>query len=148
MVDSCFKIFKTKWFRKSSLQVLRDSRESVFESDKNLMNENIFRDKKLNFDVDATSIDNAKRAKVDCSQLDLDFDSRVVLRRHNRCYLRSISSTVSTDAVTSDEDEDDENLDILYPLPYVSPHERALVEDANRQTGVDNQNGMKNKQFR
>jgi hypothetical protein len=109
---------------------------------------NIFSaDKKLNFDVDATSIDNAKRAKVDCSQLDLEIAARVVLRRHNRCYLRSISSTVSTDAVTSDEDEDDENLDILYPLPYVSPHERRLVEEANRKIGVNNQNGTENKQF-
>lgn len=145
MVDSCFKIFKTKWFRKSSLQMLRDSRESVFEADKNSMSENILRDKKHNFDVDATSIDNAKRAKADCSELDWEIDSGVVLRRHNRRYLRSISTTVSTDAMTSDEDEDDENLDVLYPLPYVSPHERTLVEEANRQIGVHKRNGTQSK---
>lgn len=141
MVDSCFKMFKTKCFGKSSMQVLRDSRESVFEGDKNSMNESVFRDKKPNFDTDATSIDNAKRARADCNELDFKIDSGVVLRRHNRCYLRSISTTVSTDAMSSDEDDEDENLDILYPLPYVSPHERALVEEANRQIGVDERNG-------
>lgn len=52
-----------------------------------------------------------------------DQDSVVVLRRHNRKYLHSFS-TVSYDAMSSDDDN--ETLDILYPLPHVNTHERSF----------------------
>lgn len=143
MVDSCFKLFKAKCFRKSSLKTLRDSRESVFEDDKNeRINENILHDKKYNFDVTTTSFDTKIKVKPDNIineseyHQGIEMEPDVILRRHNRRYLRSVSTTNSNDAMSSDEDED-ENLDILYPLPRVNTHERSLTEEANRQT-VDN----------
>lgn len=41
--------------------------------------------------------------------------------------------------MSSDED-DDENLDVLYPLPRVNTHERSLTEETTRQNV---ENGMK-----
>lgn len=145
MVDSCFKAFKLKCFRKSSLKSNRDSRESIFQSDKIAINEDIWRDKKSHFASSTTSIDNDKKVTPDNGLNDLEYNGLeaepdVVLRRHNRSYLRSISTTTSNDALSSDDDNN-ENLDILYPLPRVNTHERTLIEEANRQT-VDKNNGM------
>jgi hypothetical protein len=129
MVDSCFRTFKFKCFRKSSVNSLRDSRESIFQSDKN---------EKISHDdtkVDATLTDN-----------DLELEHGVVLRRHNRTYLHSISTTTSYDAMSSGDEADEvaETLDVLYPLPRVKTHERTLVEEANSRPSVDNKNGKAN----
>jgi hypothetical protein len=62
-------------------------------------------------------------------------DPGVVLRRHNRKYLHSVS-TVSNDALSSDDDN--ETLDILFPLPHVNTHERSLVDETKR----NDKNGM------
>lgn len=144
MVDSCFKLFKAKCFRKSSLKTLRDSRESIFEDDKIAINENNSHDKKYNFAISTTSFDIDIKVKPDNiinemeHQQGLEVEPDVILRRHNRRYLRSVSTTTSNDAMSSDED--DENLDVLYPLPRVNTHERSLTEETTRQN-VDN--GMK-----
>ena len=141
MVDSCFKLFRSKWYRREC--AIRDSNESIFENEKCAINSC---DKKFNFDINTTtatvaSIDNAKKVKADrevveAEQVCLDVE-HVVLRRHNRAYLRSISTTTSNDAISSDDDvDDDENLDILYPLPRDNTHERPL-EEGNRQNNVD-----------
>lgn len=143
MVDSCFKVFRVKCFRKSSVKTNRESRESIFQSDKNAINDNVLHDKKNHFDRSTTSIDSDKKVNYERSINDfeygLEMEPDVVLRRQNRPYLRSISTTTSNDAMSSDED-DNENLDILYPLPRVNTHERSLIEEANRQT-VDKNNG-------
>jgi hypothetical protein len=129
MVDSCFRTFKFKCFRKSSASSLRDSYESIFQTDKN---------EKFSHDdtkVDATLTDN-----------DLELEHGVVLRRHNRTYLHSISTTTSYDAMSSGDEADEvaETLDVLYPLPRVKAHERTLVEEANSRPSVDNKNGKAN----
>lgn len=124
MVDSCFKAFKLRCFRKSSTSTLRDSCESIFQSDKKI---SIFHDdKKPNFATCSTPI------HADNNADGLEMEPDVVLRRHNRTYLRSISTTTSYDAMTSeDEENDNENLDILYPLPRVNTHDRPLIEETN-----------------
>lgn len=141
MVDSCFRVFKLKCFRKSSINALRDSRESIFQSEKNA---NIFQgDKKPNFATCAIPID--KKLAADNGYDGLELEPGVVLRRHNRFYLRSISSTTTTsnDAMSSDDENyyDDETLDVLYPLPGVNTHERPLIEEANNRPTVDDKNG-------
>lgn len=145
MVDSCFKLFKVKCFRKASLKTVRDSRESVFEDEKIAINEYDSHDKKYNFALSTTSFDIVRKIEPESiinekqNQLGIEVEPDVILRRHNRAYLRSVSTTTSNDAMSSDED-DDENLDVLYPLPRVNTHERSLTEESTRQT-VDN--GMK-----
>lgn len=95
--------------------------------------------KKFDFSTNVTSFDNDdKKVKADKLSADneyqnlLEMEPEVVLRRHNRQYLRSISTTTSNDAMSSDDD-DDETLDMLSPLPRVSIHERSLSEEVNRQ---------------
>lgn len=141
MADSCFELFRVKCFRKSSIT----SRESIFQIDKSVINENVLHDKKSdNFANSLNSIGGDKRATSDKRRDDIEYhglksEPDVVLRRHNRFYLRSISATSSNDALSSDED-DSENLDILFPLPRVNTYERSLSEEANRQV-VDINNG-------
>lgn len=132
MVDSCFRTFKFKCFRKSTVNSLRDSRESIFQSDKN---EKISHDdKKLNFTTCSTPI---------ATDNELELEHGVVLRRHNRTYLHSISTTTSYDAMSSGDEADEvaETLDVLYPLPRVKTHERPLAEEANSRPSVDDKNG-------
>jgi hypothetical protein len=144
MVDSCLKVFKLKCFRKSSINTLRDSHDSIFQNDKNA---NIFHDdKKLNFTTCATPID--KKVATDNGIDGLELEANVVLRRHNRTYLRSISTTTGNDVITSDDEDDDDSeiLDVLFPLPRsrtssVNTHERPLIEDANNRPNVDDKNG-------
>lgn len=153
MVDSCFKAFKLKslkCFRKSSIKTLRDSRESIFQPDKNAINENIYRDKKFNFATSsAPSLDNNdKKIRNDNGEsehhsleMETETESDVMLRRHHRLYLHSISTTTSYDAMSSDgEFDSEENLDVLYPLPGLNPHEWSLNEDDSQQN-VDNKLG-------
>lgn len=147
MVDSCFKIFRAKCFRKSSLKSLRDSRQSFYEIDKNAINDDISSDKKLNFDTNSTSIDNVKKAKPDNIINELEplqaldeIDPNVTLRHPNRLYLRSISTSISNDVLSS-EDEDDENLDVLYPLPHANNHDYSPIEETIRQIFDDKNNG-------
>lgn len=139
MVDSCFKIFKAKCFRRA---IIAESRESVFEDDKNATSDK----KQPNFDSSAPSIDNEKKGKAEHTEYKslLDCEPEVILRRHNRRVIRSISETTSNDAMSSDEEgDDDENLDILYPLPRVSTHERSLIEEGTRtQLVIDKHNDM------
>jgi hypothetical protein len=151
MSDSCFKIFKAKCFRKTSIRSRRDSCESIFHNDQKAINEKCFLDKKNNFADSATSNDNDKKVitdnnvdNFDCNYGETEPD--VVLRRYHRSYLRSTSTTTSNDALSSDDDDNEENLDILYPLPRVNTHERPLSEEANRQI-VDKNNGMWKYQF-
>lgn len=133
MVDSCFRTIKFKCFRKASIHnSLRDSCESIFQRDKN---EKISHDdKKINLTgcVAPTATDN-----------DLELEHDVVLRRHNRTYLHSISTTTSYDAMSSGDEADEvaETLDVLYPLPRVKTHERTLAEEANSWPSVDDKNG-------
>ena len=97
MVDSCFKLFKLKCFRKASIKTQRDSRESIFQPDKNAINENIFRDKKFNFATNnASSFDNDyKKVANDNGESEyhsLGAEPEMVLRRHCRLYLLSTST--------------------------------------------------------
>ena len=146
MVDSCFKVFRAKCFRKPSLKSLRDSRESFFENDKNAINNSISHDKKIYLDTNSTSIDNDKKAKADNAmnelehQHELEIEPQVILRRPNRLYLRSISSNASNDVISSD-DEEDENLDVLYPLPHVNNNDYSPTEEAIRKIYVDKNDG-------
>ena len=132
MVDSCLKAFKFKCFRKSAVSSMQDSRESVFQSDKSLKAPH--NDKTFNFTTCAapTVVDN-----------DLELEHGVVLRRHNRTYLHSISTTTSYDAMSSGDEADEvgETLDVLYPLPRVKTHERPLAEETNNRPGADDKNG-------
>lgn len=142
MVDSCFKVFHAKCFRKSSIKTHRDSCDSIFQNDKSAMT-NAEQDKKLNFTHShrATPIDSDRKAASDRIIYEGELEPDVVLRRHDPPYRylqRSISAATSHDATSSDDDEN-ENLDVLYPLPYVNTHER-ILEEANRQ--VDKNNGM------
>lgn len=145
MVDSCFKLFRSKCYRKSS--VMAGSRESIYEHEKWA---NPVHDKKSDFDISATSIGNTtRRAKDDNrvseseQQLCLEVEP-VILRRHPRSYLRSVSTTTSNDAMSSDDDGEDEIFDVLYPLPRVNTHERSLTgEESIRQNAVDKANGMR-----
>lgn len=145
MVDSCFKLFRSKCYRKNSVL---DSRESIYENEKCAIGAD---DKKVdyNFDCTATSIDNdMKRGQTDSGFGEsehqfMEVEPDVILRRFPRHYLRSVSTSTSYDAMTSDDDWDDENLDILYPLPRVNTHERSLSEESNRQTTVDKANGTR-----
>ncbi|CRK86262.1 CLUMA_CG000166, isoform A [Clunio marinus] len=141
MVDSCFKVFKSNCFRKSSIS---SQRSSVFQIDKRPISENISKDKKFNTTANATPIDTDKTLSYDCDveYSTFELDPNVILRRHNRFYLRSVSATTSCDAMSSEED-DNENLDILYPLPRVNTHERALSEESNQQI-TDKINSDKN----
>lgn len=123
MTDSCFKLFRSKCFRSGTS--VRDSCESIFECGKNS------RDKKPTFDITATPIDNdVKKVKADSGigeplpSVEVE-PAAVILRRPNRLYLRSISTVTS---LSSDDDGDDENLDVLHPLPTPSPHERPPLE--------------------
>lgn len=115
MTDSCFKLFRSKCFRAS----VRDSRESIFEYEKC---------EKPSLDIAAAPIDNKKvRAdseSAEAPQQVVETEPAVILRRPNRLYLRSISTVTSL----SSDDEDDENLDVLYPLPTPSPHERPALD--------------------
>lgn len=133
MVDSCFKVFSGKCFRKSPIK----SRNSSFQNDKSAISDNLLQDKKYCDEIvgSTTSIEGDKRVKSDNSTdvdyYGLELEPDVTLRRHNRPYLRSISTTTSYDAMSSDE----EDKDILYPLPRVNTHERSLVDEAHsRQT--------------
>lgn len=137
MVDSCFQVFSAKCFRKSPIK----SRNSSFQNDKSAISDNILQDKKYCDDIvgSATSIESDKKVKSDNNSTDVEYyglemEPDVPLRRHNRAYLRSISTTTSCDAMSSDE----EDKDILYPLPRVNTHERSLIEEANRQIVVKN----------
>lgn len=129
MVDSCFKVFKNaRCLRKASLKSQRNSLDSIFNNDKILVTENNLRDKKReNFGTVVNSTDNEKDHRNMEHSVDVEPD--VVLRRHNRHYLQSISTTTS-DAMSSDEDY--ENLDVLYPLPHVSSHDRSGIEETNQ----------------
>lgn len=139
MVDSCFKVFKVNCFGKASS--IADSSESVLEAnDKTAIK---LRDnKQINFTTNATSFDNDRKVKADKNNVSadteyqnlLEMEPEVVLRRHNRQYLRSISTT-SYEAITSEED-DDETLDILSPLPRDSVHEWSFSEEAHQQIGM------------
>ena len=120
MVDSCFKVFrKTKCLNRKRC----DSYDSYYlKEDKCACGNN-------NGGAKIPNINNNNDNKVvndlssELIMHDMDHhDSEVVLRRHNRKYLYS-TSTVSNDAMSSD---DDETLDILYPLPHVNTHERSL----------------------
>lgn len=141
MVDSCFKVFKSNCFRKSSIS---SQRSSVFQIDKRPISENISKDKKFNTTANATPIDTDKTLSYDCDveYSTFELDPNVILRRHNRFYLRSVSATTSCDAMSSEED-DNENLDILYPLPRVNTHERALSEESNQQITDKINSGMR-----
>jgi hypothetical protein len=131
MVDSCFKLFRKSRCvsRSSSSSSHCGSFESLYLNENN--NKRCFK---------ATAVVNKKYCEkydddniiTDISDL-IEDDSGVVLRRHNRKYLTSFSS-VSNDALSSDDDENKETLDILYPLPlpHVNAHERSLVDDAKR----------------
>lgn len=137
MVDAFFKLCKVNCFGKATPDA--DSNDSVFESaDKTAAK---LSDQKA---INATSLDSNRKVRADNSTADVEYQNllemepEVVLRRHNRQYLRSISTT-SNDAMSSEED-DDETLDILSPLPRVSTHERSLTEEPNRQL-LDKHNG-------
>lgn len=126
MTDSCFKLFRSKCCR--SAVSVRDSCESIFESGKCGKHS---LEKKPSLDIAATPIDNGKRVKADSDFVEAlqfpsaEVEAAVILRRPNRLYLRSISTVTS---LSSDDDGDDENLDVLYPLPTPSPHERPALE--------------------
>lgn len=138
MVDSCFKVFrKTKCLNRKRC----DSYDSYYlNEDKCACGNNNNGGAKIS-NINNNN-DNSNKVVNDLSNEivvnDMDHhDSEVVLRRHNRKYLHSIS-TVSNDAMSSDDD--DETLDILYPLPHVNTHERSLncTDDIKR---ID-KNGM------
>lgn len=133
MTDSCFKVFRAKCLRKSSLKSLRDSRESFYGNEKSALDETASLDKKINFDTNATSIDNNKRVKPDNITNDpeqgMEIEPDVILRRPNRVYHRSVSSY---DAFSSEEEE--ENMDVLAPLP----HDYSPSEEDGRKIFTDN----------
>lgn len=106
---------------------MRDSCESIFEYEKCGKASS---DEKPSFDIAATPIDSAKKVEADSESAEppqqaVEAEPAVILRRPNRLYLRSISTVTS---LSSDDDGEDENLDVLYPLPTPSPHERPPLE--------------------
>lgn len=146
MVDSCFKVFrKTKCLNKKRC----DSFESFYMNENKCTSENNGGAKIYNINSNATNITNNNSSSNNNNEIktatelpseliinDIDHhDSEVVLRRHNRKYLHSIS-TVSNDAMSSDDD--DETLDILYPLPHVNTHERSLNNCSNNNNSTNN----------
>jgi hypothetical protein len=124
MVDSCFKILrKTRCKCLKSLQSHRESIDTFYFTEENKVHP-----KKCNFATSVTSVDINLINDIDYHDLDTtdeNDDSLVVLRPHNRKYHYSVSSTMSA---LSTED-DNETLDILYPLPHVNTHERSLIDE-------------------
>ncbi|KAG5677390.1 hypothetical protein PVAND_007153 [Polypedilum vanderplanki] len=120
MVDSCFKLFrKTKCLNGKSSKLQCDSFESLYlNENNNKTSSSVPVSKKYNDNI-ITDIETYHHNDM--------IEDGVILRRHNRKYLTSVS-TVSNDALSSDDD-DNETLDILYPLPHVNTHERSLVDE-------------------
>ena len=116
MVDSCFKVFrKSKCFDKNSLKSPRDS----FDDSYMATNEDKIAGKnhKSNSDNENSSIlrDNTIiDHHYDDDDVMNEFDQSV-LRPHNRgrTYHYSITSTIASNDIS---DEEDETLDVLYPL--------------------------------
>lgn len=142
MVDSCFKIFRKSSCLNKNLSKShhRDSFDSFYSNDKFAIGSG---NKKCNFAANSRD-NNEKQPETSSDNIITDIDyhdfvdgeaDTVILRRHNRKYLYSVS-TVSNDAMSSDDD-DNETLDILYPLPHVkeNTHERSLVDESKR---IDN----------
>lgn len=129
MVDSCFRLFKSKCFSSSSIKAHRKSYESIQQIDKNVTAESF--EEKINFATSGTSIDSFKKAPNDSDIYRIEQDNSF---RRPKPYLRSVSTT--SDAMSSDE----ENLDVLFPLPHSKNHEneRPLIEEGNQPIVANN----------
>lgn len=132
MVDSCFKVFrKSKCFDKNSLKSPRDSFDDSYMANN---------EAKIAQKNHKSSSDNENSAILrDNTIIDHHYDDddgmnefdecvdQSVLRPHNRgrTYHYSITSTIASNDIS---DEEDETLDILYPLRQ---NERTLIANEN-----------------
>lgn len=140
MVDSCFKVFrKSKCFDKNSLKSHRDSFDSYMANNEYKIAQNNHK---------STTSDNENSAilRSDNTIIDHHYDDddgmnefecvdQSILRPHNRrTYHYSITSTIASNDMQF-SDEDDETLDVLYPLRH---NERSHIAsegfDANGMT--------------
>lgn len=139
-MDACFKVFrKTKCLDKDSH---RDSVDSFIlnQNSKSEQSSNV--NKSCNFGMTTTTVVSEKRvSSSDNIITDIDYDISdidpdVVLRRHNRKYLYS-TSTISSNYGPSSDEDNNETLDILYPLPYVNSIERSLLLEETPKRNCD-----------
>lgn len=143
MVDSCFKVFrKSKCFDKNSLKSPRDSFDDSYmatNEDKIAQNNHKGTSDNENSAIlrsDNTIIDH--HYDDDDGMNEFECVDQSALRPHNRgrTYHYSITSTIASNDMQF-SDEDDETLDVLYPLRH---NERSHITnegfDANGMTAM------------